>query len=156
LVGCDRDECRDNSLKSLFTTTISESVLMAEHNAAKSQPRKRTYVNIPVEDRKVRFRLSELERVIPDIKGQIVARDFKLIEQSDMVVAYIPQRDSRPELSVGVINELAYARQCTIDTYAIWPSNKNASPFLQVSRIFRNVESFCAFINQKQLSLHQQ
>jgi len=129
---------------------------MAEHNAAKSQPRKRTYVNIPVEGRKVRFRLSELEQIIPDIKGQIVARDFKLIEQSDMVVAYIPQRDGRPELSVGVIKELAYARQCTIDTYAIWPSNKNPSPFLQASRIFWNVEDFCAFINQKQLSLHQQ
>jgi len=114
---------------------------MAEHNVAKSQPRKRTYVNIPVEDRKVRFHLSELEQTIPDIKGQIVARDFKLIEQNDMVVAYIPQRDSRPELSVGVINELAYARQCTINTYVIWPSNKNPSPFLQaesseMSKIF--------------------
>lgn len=142
-----------NRIKGLLTCfdpfTISESALITEYRNTKSQPKKRTYVNIPVESRKMRFGLGEIQQVIANIEGQIIARDFRLIEQSDMVVAYIPERGGIPQLSEGVSRELAHAQDCTIDRYVIWPSSRAPSPFLQATGVFQNVDDFCTFIGNR-------
>lgn len=142
-----------NRLKGVLTCFdpfhISEGSLITAYNNAKSESRRRTYINLQVENRKVRFHLHEIEEVIPNIKGQIIARDFKLVEQSDMVIAYFPERDGIPQLSDGASRELAHAKDCTIDRYVIWPSRREPGPFLQATQIFPSIEDFCAFIQQR-------
>ena len=53
---------------------------------------------------------AQLLDIIADIDGQIYARDFKLIDQSDMIVSYVPElpgTDGKtiPGLSSGVERE---------------------------------------------------
>ena len=53
-----------------------------------------------------------LELIADDIDGQIVARDFKLIDQSDMILIYFPQDvDGRPIIAGGVQSELGARRR---------------------------------------------
>ena len=128
---------------------ITESSLFVEYNAAKSQ-KGRSIVNIPVSGHNLRIPLHEIEQIEGDIKSQIVMRDYKLIEQSDMIVAYIPEKNGYPVLSDGVTRELAHAEQCTKETYIIWRSRRDPSPFTQATRIFGNVDQFCSFISDRQ------
>ena len=44
-----------------------------------------------VEPRQVRVSVKQVLDIAGDIDGQIYARDFKLIDQSDMIVSLIPQ-----------------------------------------------------------------
>ena len=129
--------------------TISESELITEYGNAQSQRKRRSHVNIRVENRRLKLDLPEIEQVIPNIQGQIIARDFKLVEQSDMIVAYIPDRDGVPQLSEGVSRELAHAKDCTIDRYVIWPSSKAPSPFLQATKVFGCVDDFIVFMDSR-------
>lgn len=120
--------------------SISEGFIEGEYNRASVQ-KKRRVVDIPVESENVIMRLpiNEVKEVIPNIKGQIIARDFKLINQSDMVIAYIPEVDGNPAISTGVERELAYAQKATLDTYVVWPSRRHPSPFLEATRTFNSL-----------------
>ena len=64
---------------------------------------------------------AEVVGIIPDIDGQIYARDFKLIDQADMIISLIPElEDGRPGLSSGVERELQHAHEATRDVFVIW------------------------------------
>ena len=102
----------------------------------------RQFVDVDVESEKavIRLPINEIAEVIPNIKGQIVARDFRLIDQSDMVIAYIPVVNSLPAISQGVERELAHAQRGTLDTYVIWPYKRRPSPFLEPTKTFASVD----------------
>jgi len=70
-----------------------------------------------------------------DIDGQIYMRDFKLIDQSHMIVSLVPElpgKDGKgmPGLSSGVERELQHAFEHTKDVYIIWKPQKAPSPFI--------------------------
>lgn len=71
------------------------------------------------------YRIEELLPILPDIGGQIVTRDERLIRQSDAVIAF------RPSLSEGVRYELDYATQIGRHSLAFHPKNDGESPFAQ-------------------------
>lgn len=121
--------------------SISEGFLQGEHDKTTIQ-KKRKVIDIPVEseDAVMRLPISEIKEVIPNIQGQIVARDFKLIDQSDMVIAYIPVVNNQPAISQGVERELAHAQKATLDTYVIWPYTRHPSPFLEATRTFSSLD----------------
>src|SRR5208283_5135919 len=49
------------------------------------------------------FAVQDILQIAGDIDDQIYARDFKLIDQSDMIVSYVPELPGgRPGLSSGV------------------------------------------------------
>jgi len=74
---------------------------------------------------------AELVAIIPDIDGQIYARDFRLIDQSDMIVSLIPElSDGRPGLSSGVERELQHAHEATRDVFVVWRPSAEPSPFI--------------------------
>lgn len=76
-----------------------------------------------------------------DIDGQIYMRDFKLIDQSDMIVSYIPELPGGiPGLSSGVERELQHAFEHTKDVFVVWKPKKNPSPFITetATKIFRS------------------
>ncbi len=86
---------------------------------------------------------SQLLEIIADIDGQIYARDFKLIDQSDMIISLVPElEDGRPGLSSGVERELQHAHEATRDVFVIWRPKAAPSPFITetATKVFRSTE----------------
>lgn len=91
---------------------------------------------------------AQLVDILADIDGQIYARDFKLIDQSDMIVSLIPQlEDGRPGLSSGVERELQHAHEATKDVFVIWRPAAPPSPFITetATRVFNSTEQAVRF-----------
>jgi adenylate kinase len=94
-----------------------------------------------------RMRTREVLDIAGDIDGQIYMRDFKLIDQSDMIVSLVPEIPGAsgkdiPGLSSGVERELQHAFEHTKDVYIVWKPKKNPSPFITetATKIFTSVE----------------
>jgi len=102
------------------------------------------------------FRVSvrEILDIAGDIDGQIYMRDFKLIDQADMIVSYIPELPGGvPALSSGVERELQHAFEHTKDVYVIWKPKKTPSPFITetATKIFKSVEEATDYFDQQGL-----
>ncbi|MEC9374315.1 MAG: AAA family ATPase, partial [Planctomycetota bacterium] len=79
----------------------------------------------------IKVRVREVLDIAGDIDGQIYMRDFKLIDQSDMIISYIPELPGGvPGLSSGVERELQHAFEHTKDVYIVWKPAKSPSPFI--------------------------
>ncbi len=88
------------------------------------------------------FSVIEVSSVANDIDGQIYARDFKLIDQSDLIVSYIPELpNGKPSLSSGVERELQHAFESTKEVYVVWKARSEPSPFVTrtATRVFRSL-----------------
>ncbi len=73
----------------------------------------------------------EVEAIRDDIDGQIVARDFKLIDQSEMLVAYFPANaDGNPLIAGGVQSEIEHAEASTKDIVIVWEASRDPTPFI--------------------------
>ncbi len=86
--------------------------------------------------------------IIADIDGQIYARDFKLIDQAEMIISLIPQMpDGRPVISSGVERELQHAHEATRDVFVIWTPEVAPSPFVTetATRLFSSVAEALKF-----------
>jgi len=91
---------------------------------------KRT-VEVGPSGRKAALDAHQLVDIIPDIDGQIYARDFMLIDQADMIVSLIPElEDGRPGISSGVERELQHAHEATKEVFVIWQPKAEPSPFV--------------------------
>ncbi|MCB9845996.1 MAG: AAA family ATPase [Phycisphaeraceae bacterium] len=91
----------------------------------------------------MRVRTREVMDIAGDIDGQIYMRDFKLIDQSDMIVSYIPELPGGiPGLSSGVERELHHAFEHTKEVYVVWKPRKSPSPFITetATKIFASVD----------------
>ena len=68
-------------------------------------------------------------------------RDFRLIDQSDMICSYIPElQGGIPGLSSGGERELQHAFEHGKEVYVVWDPAKNPSPFITetATRLFRS------------------
>ena len=73
----------------------------------------------------------EVEAIRDDIDGQVVARDFKLIDQSEMLVAYFPAyADGNPLIAGGVQSEIEHAEASTKDIVIVWEASRDPTPFI--------------------------
>ncbi|MCH6551421.1 MAG: AAA family ATPase [Planctomycetes bacterium] len=103
---------------------------------------------VEVEDRgpgrpPIRASVREVLDIAGDIDGQIYMRDFKLIDQSDMICSLVPELPGGlPGLSSGVERELQHAFEHTKEVYVVWKPRKAPSPFITetATKIFSNVE----------------
>ena len=96
----------------------------------------------PAESEKLTLKLHDLLAILPDIDGQIYARDFMLVRQADMIISYIPELPGgKPGLSSGVERELQHAHDHGRDVYVIWKPKKEPSPFITqtADRVFRSI-----------------
>ncbi|MBI1368162.1 MAG: AAA family ATPase [Planctomycetes bacterium] len=87
-----------------------------------------------------------------DVDGQIYARDFKLIDQSDMIVSLVPElANGVPGLSSGVERELQHAFEGSKEVYVVWKPKKNPSPFITETstKWFRSTEEALAYFEQQ-------
>jgi adenylate kinase len=121
-------------------------------DARKAAAEGRDSITLPVNGRDVAFKVTEIANVDTDIDGQIYARDFKLIDQSDMIVSFIPALPSgRPAISSGVERELQHAYEATKEVYVIWQPKAEPSPFITMTatRVFSSVTEALEFFQQR-------
>jgi nucleoside 2-deoxyribosyltransferase len=100
----------------------------------------------------MRLPVREVLDIAGDIDGQIYMRDFKLIDQSDMIVSLVPELPGGvPALSSGVERELHHAFEHTKEVYVVWKPKKNPSPFISetATKVFRSVQEALNFFEQK-------
>lgn len=119
---------------------LDEKRLLFEAGAATQ--RGETHIHTNVNGRDMSFSVTEVTSVARDIDAQIYARDFKLIDQSDMIVSLIPELPSgKPGLSSGVERELHHAYETTKEVYVVWRPKAEPSPFITqaATRVFRTV-----------------
>jgi adenylate kinase len=91
----------------------------------------------------IRVRVREILDIAGDIDGQIYMRDFRLVDQSDMIVSYIPELPGGiPGLSSGVERELHHAFEHTKEVFVVWKPKKSPSPFITetATKIFGSTE----------------
>ncbi len=91
----------------------------------------------------IRVKVREVLDIAGDIDGQIYMRDFKLIDQSDMIVSLVPElAGGVPGLSSGVERELQHAWEHTKEVYVVWKPKKHPSPFITetATRVFKSVD----------------
>jgi adenylate kinase len=100
----------------------------------------------------IRVKVREVLDIAGDIDGQIYMRDFKLIDQSDMIVSLIPELPGGiPGLSSGVERELQHAFEGTKEVYVVWKPKKHPSPFITetATKIFTTVDEALAHFEAK-------
>ncbi|MHC5022400.1 MAG: AAA family ATPase [Planctomycetota bacterium] len=100
----------------------------------------------------IRVSVREVLDIAGDVDGQIYMRDFKLIDQADMICSYIPELPGGiPGLSSGVERELQHAWEHTKEVYVVWKPAKNPSPFITetATRIFRSVDEALAYFEEQ-------
>ena len=74
---------------------------------------------MPGRDKTLRVSVKQVLDIAGDIDGQIYMRDFKLIDQSHMIVSYVPELPGGiPGLSSGVERELQHAFEHTKEVFA--------------------------------------
>lgn len=101
------------------------------YEAAAARKRGDAKLTLPIHGRDVAFDIDEVVALETDIDSQIVARDFKLIDQSDMIVSFVPELPTgKPGLSSGVERELQHAYETTKEVYVIWKPKADPSPFV--------------------------
>ena len=94
----------------------------------------------------------ELFQIESDIKGQVYARDFLLIDQSDMIISFIPAiADGTPAISSGVERELQHAYEGAKEVYVIWTSEKEPSVFITqtATKVFKDETEAIEFFTKK-------
>lgn len=121
-------------------------------DAGAATQRGETTITINVNGRDVVFNVAEVTSVARDIDSQIYARDFKLIDQSDMIVSLVPELpNGKPGLSSGVERELQHAYEGTKEVYVVWKPKAEPSPFITetATRMFRSTMEALEFFQDR-------
>jgi adenylate kinase len=109
-------------------------------------------ITIDVNGKSITLDVADVTAVAGDIDGQIYARDFKLVDQSDMIVSFVPELpDGKPGLSSGVERELQHAWENTKEVYVVWKPACEPSPFITetATEVFASVEEALQYFQKK-------
>lgn len=88
------------------------------------------------------------------IDAQINHRDFTLIDQSDLVICYVPAlEDGSPGLSSGVEREAKHGREAGKEVHLIWEPACEPSPMLEpnVTRRYSSIDELVASFRERGL-----
>ena len=107
----------------------------------------KNHVEINLADKTVTLPIKQVYEALEDIKDQVVARDYQLINQSDFIIVYYPTT----VLSPGVLSEIKYGYTHNKHVYAIFP-HESASPFFEyyTTKIFRDLDSLIDYLKETQ------
>jgi adenylate kinase len=109
-------------------------------------------IQVQAADGMVTLKTAEVVQISGDIMGQIYMRDFKMVDQSDMIVSYVPELpNGKPGLSSGVERELHHAFEGGKEVYVVWACRGIPSPFITetANKVFKNTDEAVAFFKQK-------
>jgi adenylate kinase len=111
--------------------------------ATKAKEEGKDEVEIETAMGKVMFKTDEILQISGDIMGQIYARDFKMVDQSDIIVSLVPELpNGKPALSSGVERELHHAFEGGKEVYVVWACRGYPSPFITetATKVFRSLD----------------
>ena len=112
----------------------------------------RTTIEVDGPEGPLTLKTADVAQISGDILGQIYARDFKMIDQSDMIVSLIPELPSgKPALSSGVERELHHAFEGGKEVYVVWRCAAMPSPFITetATKVFRSADEAVAHFREK-------
>jgi hypothetical protein len=106
------------------------------------------FVELAVSGRTIRLGLDEIRQVERDINSQTYARDFMLIDQSDMIVSLVP---TLPDGRAAVERELQHAHEAAKEVYVIWTAKQSPSVFVTqtATKVFNNPDDAVTFFKEK-------
>jgi adenylate kinase len=110
------------------------------------------YLEVTALGQTVKLDLHQVKQIEKDINSQIYARDFMLIDQSDMIVSFIPKlEDERAAISSGVERELQHAHEAAKEVYVIWTAAQRPSIFVTqtATKVFTSVNDAVQFFKEK-------
>ena len=123
------------------------------HYAHRAAEKGLDYVEVTVLGQKSRLDLDQVLQIERDINSQTYARDFLLIDQSDMIISFIPtMADGRASVSSGVERELQHAHEAGKDVYVIWKAKQKPSVFVTqtATKVFDNTDQALEFFRENQ------
>ena len=125
----------------VFDPSMVEDMILVE----KAEESGKTDGNIYIEEFDVELPVKEILDAKQYIIDHTVFRDYRLINQSDMVIVFYPVK----ELSAGVLSEMIYAYTHMKNVYAIF-TQKDISPFFQTysDKIFRDEDELLKYIEE--------
>ena len=103
----------------------------------------RTTITVEGAEGLLTLKTADVAQISGDIMGQIYARDFKMVDQADMIVSLIPQLPTgRPAISSGVERELHHAFEGGKEVYVVWKAKNAPSPFITetATKVFAGVD----------------
>jgi adenylate kinase len=109
-------------------------------------------ITVPAAGETVTLATDDVLAVGKDILGQIYARDFKMVDQSDLILSFIPELPSgKPGLSSGVERELHHAFEGGKEVYVVWACKATPSPFITetATRMFPSTQIALEYFRQK-------
>jgi hypothetical protein len=129
---------------------LEESYLL--HKGRQTCEQGLDFVEVTALGQTVRLDLRQVQQIEHDINSQIYARDFMLIEQSDMIISFIPELgDGRPAISSGVERELQHAHEAAKEVYVIWAAKQTPSVFVTqtATKVFASPAEGLEFFKKK-------
>jgi hypothetical protein len=113
----------------------------------------RTTIEVRAPQGPVLLKTADVAQISGDILGQTYARDFKMIDQSDLIISLVPELPGgKPALSSGVERELHHAFEGGKEAYVIWPCKATPTPFITetATRVFQDTRQAIAYFREKQ------
>lgn len=129
---------------------LEESYLPAKAKEAQSKGLK--YLEAEVDGKNIQLDTNEVLQIERDINSQTYTRDFLLIDQSDMIISFIPSfADGKAAISSGVERELQHAHEAAKDVFVIWTAKQTPSVFVTqtATRVFNNTNDAIEFFRKK-------
>jgi adenylate kinase len=120
--------------------------------ALKAMAEGRTTMEVTAAEGPITLKTADVAQISGDIMGQIYARDFKMVDQSDMIISLVPELpNGKPALSSGVERELHHAFEGGKEVYVIWACRGTPSPFITetATRVFKNTDEAIAHFRTK-------
>jgi hypothetical protein len=121
-------------------------------SALKAMQEGQTTMEVQAAEGPITLKTADVAQISGDIMGQIYARDFKMVDQSDMIISLVPELpNGKPGLSSGVERELHHAFEGGKEVYVIWACRGNPSPFITetATRVFRTTEEAIGYFRTK-------
>ena len=120
--------------------------------AVKAMQEGHTTIEVQSAEGPITLKTADVAQISGDIMGQIYARDFKMIDQSDMIISLVPELpNGKPALSSGVERELHHAYEGGKEVYVIWTCRGMPSPFITetATRVFTGTEQALDYFREK-------
>ena len=129
---------------------VDEFVLQAQALTALSEGR--TTLEVTTCEGPATMKAADVAQISGDILGQIYARDFKMIDQADMIISLVPELpNGKPAISSGVERELHHAYEGGKEVYVIWACQATPSPFITetATRVFKSTQEALDHFKQR-------
>ncbi|HEY7089103.1 MAG TPA: hypothetical protein VH518_13495, partial [Tepidisphaeraceae bacterium] len=100
-------------------------------------------IEVPASEGLIKLKTKDVIQISGDIMGQIYMRDFKMVDQADMIISLVPELpNGKPGLSSGVERELHHAFEGGKEVYVVWACRALPSPFITetATKVFHSTD----------------